>query len=202
MLIAILVGIGLSACNSQVREPSQSPIGVGSLETAEAYVRRGDQYSEMKDYDHAIADYTQAIRLKPDYAEAYNNRGLAYSLKSKSEMANAIADYSQAITLRPEYAFAYNNRGVAYMASGHADAALRDFNRAIELQPDFPQAHSNRGNAFFRAGRVDLAIFDFYHAWSLPLGFIAIPCGLAAIVILLGATALYLVVSPRSLAKR
>jgi len=59
--------------------------------------------------------------LKPDYAEAYNNRGLAYSLSSKSEMENAIVDYTQAIQLRPDYACAYNKRGVAYMANGHPD---------------------------------------------------------------------------------
>ena len=112
IIIAILFGVCLSTCRSQEPTPSHPSIAVGPLDTAKAYLSRGDQHSAIKDYDHAIADYSQAIRLNPDYAEAYNNRGLAYSLTGKTEMANAIADYSQAIKLRPTYAYAYNNRGV------------------------------------------------------------------------------------------
>jgi tetratricopeptide (TPR) repeat protein len=84
--------------------------------------------------------------LKPEYAEAYNNRSLALALSSKHELASAIADYNRAIQIRPDYAYAYNNRGVAYMVSGQPDAALRDFNRATQLQPDFLQAYSKRGS--------------------------------------------------------
>ncbi len=147
LMIAILGGLCLSSCSSQIpATPSPLSIVAGPLNTAAAYLARGDRYSDLKDYDHAIADYSQAIRLKPDYAEAYNNRGLAFALSSKREMASAIADYDQAIQLRPEYAYAYNNRGVAYMASGQPDAALHDFDRALQLQPNFPQAYSNRAN--------------------------------------------------------
>ena len=84
MMIAILGGICLSSRSTQVR-PSSSPLTImaGPLDTAAAYLAREDQYSNLKDYDHAIADCSQAIRLKPDYAEAYNNRGLAFALSSK-----------------------------------------------------------------------------------------------------------------------
>ena len=201
MMIAILGGIYLSSCSSQVPPtPLQPFIAAGPLDTAEAYLKRGDRYSDIRDYDHAIADYNQATRLKPDYAEAYNNRGLAYSLSSKRQMANAIADYSQAIQLRPDYAYAYNNRGVAYMASGHPDEALHDFDRALQLQPDFPQAYSNRGNAFYREGRIDLAIYDFYRAGTLD--FIAPAFGISVVVVLLGATVIRRVVRQRLRAKR
>ena len=40
-----------------------------------AYYNRGFAYEEKGEHDQAIADYTEAIRLKPDYAEAYYNRG-------------------------------------------------------------------------------------------------------------------------------
>lgn len=187
-LIALFIGIYLAACSSQVPPtPSRPVITDDPLDTAEAYLKRGDQDSAIKAFSHAIAAYGQAIRLRPAYAEAYNNRGLAYALSSKREMANAIADYSQAIKLRPTYAYAYNNRGVAYMASGHPDEALHDFNRAIQLQPDFPQAYSNRGNAFYRAGRYDLAMYDFYRAAKFPLGLIAT----LLVIVLLGVAATY-----------
>jgi len=202
MIIAILIGIYLSACSSQLPPtPSQSSLADSPLDTAEAYLQRGDQYSDSKDYDHAIADYSQAIRLRPDYAEAYNNRGLAYALSGKFEIANVIADYSQAIKLRPTYAYAYNNRGVAYMASGYPDEALDDFNHAIQLQPDFPQAYSNRGNAYNREGRVDLAIPDFIRAGKVQPGIVVILCGLPAALVLLGVVVTYRVIRQRRLAK-
>ncbi len=202
IIIAMLIGLCLATCRSQEPTPSQPPIAVGSLDTAQAYLSRGDQSSDIKDYDHAIADYSQAIRLNPDYAEAFNNRGLAYSLSGKTEMAKAIPDYSQAIKLRPTYAYAYNNRGVAYMASGYPDEALNDFNSAIHLQPDFPQAYSNRGNAYNRGGRLDLAIPDFIRAQTIQPAYIALLCGIPMLFVLLGARVTYRVFRGRLLVKR
>lgn len=202
LTIAILAGLCLSACSSQAPSSPKPSITVGSLDTPEAYLRRGDQYSEIKDFDHAIADYGQAILLKPDYAEAYNDRGLAYSLFGKIDMPKAIADFNQAIKLRPTYAYAYNNRGVAYMASGYPDEALSDFDHAIHLQPDFPQAYSNRGNAYLRKGRIALATYDFYRAGKIPIGLIAILFGLTMVLVLLGARTTYRVIHQRLLAKR
>ena len=200
LIIVIFAGLYLSACNSQVSTSSQPSIAVGSLDTAEAYLKRGDQYSEIKDFDHAIADYSQAILLKPNYAEAYNNRGFAHSIFGKIDVPKAIADFSQAIKLRPTYAYAYNNRGVAYMASGYPDEAIRDFDHAIELQPDFPQAYNNRANAYFRAGRIGLAISDFYRAGTL--GHIAIVFGISMLIVLIGARLTYRVIHQRRLAQR
>ncbi|MFM7276915.1 MAG: tetratricopeptide repeat protein, partial [Microcystis aeruginosa] len=58
-----------------------------------------------------MADYNQAINIKPDHANAYYNRGIAkYELEDKQ---GAIADYNQAINIKPDHALAYNNRGNA-----------------------------------------------------------------------------------------
>ena len=74
---------------------------------------------------------TEAIRLKPDDAEAYNNRGNAkFDLGDKQ---GAIADYNQAIRLKPDYALAYFNRGVAKYELGDRQGALNDFRQAAPL---------------------------------------------------------------------
>lgn len=186
LLIVILVGVILSACSPRAATPSQPAIVTGALETAETYLAHGDQYAGIKDFEHAIADYTRAIQLKPDYAEAYNNRGLAEALQSKAGLSNAIADYSQAIRLRPDYAYCYNNRGVAYMASGHPDEAMQDFNQAIKLKPNFLQAHSNRGNAYHWKGQTFLALLDFFQAGKISLVLIAILLAIILLVIMVG----------------
>jgi Flp pilus assembly protein TadD len=40
---------------------------------ARAYICRGLAYADRGDYDRAIADYSQAIKLDPNYALARNN---------------------------------------------------------------------------------------------------------------------------------
>ncbi len=81
--------------------------------------------------DLAIADFDQAIKLKPNSASAYNHRGLAY--RRKGDSARAIQNYSKAVTLNPVYALAYNNRGYVYESLGQRDNAIADFNRALLL---------------------------------------------------------------------
>ena len=60
---------------------------------AEAYHNRGLAWAEKDEYDKAIADYSEAIRLKPDYAKAYFNRGIAYY--KKGDQAKADADFAK-----------------------------------------------------------------------------------------------------------
>ena len=83
--------------------------------SAKTYFMWGYTKSDLGDYKGAITDYTQAIRLNPDYANAYNNRGNAKS--NLGQHFAAIADYDIAIRLNPDYAGAYTsvNRGIAKM---------------------------------------------------------------------------------------
>ena len=85
----------------------------------------------LEDYQGAIEDYTQAIRLKPDLAEAYYNRGLAKS--DLGDKQGAIADFNEAIRLKPDYANAYYNRGDAKYALGDKQGAIEDYREAAWL---------------------------------------------------------------------
>ena len=66
---------------------------------------------ELKRLEEALASYDKAIALKPDYAEAFNNRGIA--LRQLKRFDEALASYDKAIALKPDYADAFNNRGIA-----------------------------------------------------------------------------------------
>src|SRR5215475_14574047 len=74
---------------------------------AEAFNNRGAGYRLKGDYDRAIADYNQAIKLKPS-AEGYFNRGNAQL--GKGHYDRAIDDYNQAIKLKADFAPAFDNR--------------------------------------------------------------------------------------------
>ena len=131
------------------------------------YVTRGNAHLAAKEYNKAIAEYTRAIELRPDFAEAYNNR--AYATYSKYDgTGDPLADLNRALVLRPEFAHAYNTQGCVYMAAGEPDKALADFNRAIQLQPDYPRAYRNRANVQLKKGHIGLAIADFERAGGNP----------------------------------
>jgi tetratricopeptide (TPR) repeat protein len=115
--------------------------------------------------DEAINDYTEAIRLVPNYRKAYINRGIVRAFKKDFE--GAIADYTYAISLDPQDSKAYNNRGNAYTSENNLDAAITDFNRAIELNPHDSKAFNNRGVARAKKGDVEGAIIDYTQAIKL-----------------------------------
>ena len=79
---------------------------------ARPYCNRGNAYSDRGDYDRAISDYTQAIKIDPNCALAYYNRGNSY--KDKGDFDQAVRDYNKAIEIKPDYAIAYHNRAVVY----------------------------------------------------------------------------------------
>ena len=127
--------------------------------SAETYLDRGNDKYESGDYKGAIADYTQAIRLKPNYAEAYYKRGIAKD--DLGQYLAAIADYDTAIRLKADYAVTYLNRGTAKDALGQYAAAIADFDTAIRLKPNYAEAYCYRGNAKASLKQHYAAIADY-----------------------------------------
>jgi len=127
-----------------------------------AYNGRGLAFYEIKQYDAAVSDFIQALKLDPGFATAYYNRGNAYD--ARKDYGKAIADYSKAIGYKPEYAKAYNNRGLIYGRVGEFKKAVHDFTQAVRIDPSYAKAYNNRGMMYGRLGESDQAISDFTHA--------------------------------------
>jgi tetratricopeptide (TPR) repeat protein/serine/threonine protein kinase len=121
--------------------------------------------ADAEQNDKAVADYTEAIRLKPDYAEAYNGRGQAYF--KLQQFDKAISDYGDAIRIKPDFAEAYSNRGFTYTRIGQFEKALADCNEAIRIKPDFAEAYKNRANPHNSLQQYEDAVSDCNEAIRL-----------------------------------
>jgi tetratricopeptide (TPR) repeat protein len=79
---------------------------------ADVYNNRGIAHYKRREYEEAIADCTEAIRLDPNHTKAYGNRGDVYRELGQHE--KAIADLDKAIELDPECAEAHAAPGNVY----------------------------------------------------------------------------------------
>ncbi len=132
---------------------------------AVAFTNRGLAYKRKGHGDKAIADFSEAIRLKPDFVFAFNNRGNAYYYKGQFD--RAIADFSEAIRLKPDLSEAFGNRGNVYRKKGQFDRAIKDYDAAIRLKPGDAKVFADRGLAYEKKGERDQALRDYKKAYDL-----------------------------------
>jgi tetratricopeptide (TPR) repeat protein len=114
---------------------------------ATAYNNRGVAYrvtgKYMGDLDRAVADYDQAIRLKPGYLAAFYNRGLA--LADKHQYEKAIADFTTVLRTDPRNPTILYRRGTAYLSKGDAEAGNADLAEASSIKPDIAEDIAHAG---------------------------------------------------------
>jgi len=115
--------------------------------------------------DEAIAHFQQAVKIKPEFAEAHNNLGKA--LAGRGQVDEAIAHYEEALKIKPDYESAHNNLGLALADRGQIDAAIAHFQQAVKIEPEFAEAYNNLGVALVRRGQVDAAIAHFQQALQI-----------------------------------
>ncbi len=138
-----------------------------SDKTKALWDEQGKKFTEPK---KAIEYLNNAIKLKPDYVEAYVSRGLAYF--NLGQYQRATEDYNKAISLKPDNADAYYNRGTAYRHLGKHRLAIEDYNEALRLKPDNPYAYYNRGAAYDDLGKYLRAMEDYNEAIRLKSDYI------------------------------
>lgn len=132
---------------------------------AVAFTNRAIAYKKKGQWDKAIADYDEAIRLAPDLVFAFNNRGNAYYFKG--QLDRAIENYDMAIRLQPDLAEAYANRGNVYRKKGQLNRAIENYDKAIRLAPENSQTYADRGLAYEKKEQPTQALMDFKKAHAL-----------------------------------
>jgi tetratricopeptide (TPR) repeat protein len=129
------------------------------------YLDRGTMFHERGDYETAIAEFTEAIRLDPNNSFAYFLRGYAY--KEKKQYDRAINDLTTAIRLDPNNYVAYTCRGYVYTFIDQDDQAISDYTMAISLNPDDSSTYYKRGRTYYVKDQYDQAISDCTMAINL-----------------------------------
>src|ERR1017187_4538694 len=127
-------------------------VGPAFADAASEYQAGANAYNR-NNYAEAIRHFSNAIKLKPNYSEAYVIRGNAYD--DSGESALALADYTEAIKISPGNADGDSNRGVAYYRKKEYDLALADLSKAIQLKPDVAFSYVSRGNVYDDKGLTD-----------------------------------------------
>jgi tetratricopeptide (TPR) repeat protein len=151
----------LDACNGLIADTALP------LETRfEAHLRRAAIYfMEKGDFERAIADTGEAIKLKPADARGYAARGNYRN--AYNEYDKAIVDLSEAIRLEPNLVNAYAQRAYAYMQLGESEKAIADYTEVLTRQPGDANTHYDRGGAYEKKGAFDEARADFEQAIRL-----------------------------------
>ena len=124
LLAVVLLGASCAAL------PPQSLPAKDAAE-AEACYKRGGAHFYKSEFDQAIREFGNAIRLNPCNPKYYYFRGFAFA--STRKLDKAIADYNRTIKLKPDHAGAYYNRGLANKHLGKKAEAAADMKKGREL---------------------------------------------------------------------
>lgn len=103
--------------------------------------------------DEAIQNYLSAIRINPDFSEAYYNLGNAYLFQGRTQ--EAIQNYLSAVRINHDNAEAYHNLGNALLIQGHIQEAIQNYLQALRIKPDYVLGHYNLGVAYLDEGDID-----------------------------------------------
>jgi tetratricopeptide (TPR) repeat protein len=132
---------------------------------AAAYRGRAEILRRAGQFDRAILDANEAVRLDPGNAQAFGTRGNAFL--GKGSYDRALEDFNEAVRLDPNFAQAFSDRGVAFYLKGDHERAIYSYNEAIRLDGERSSFYANRGAAFAKLGQNDKAIADDSKAISL-----------------------------------
>ncbi len=131
----------------------------------EALFRDAARHAAEGRLEEAVAGFDRLIRLKPDHADALNDRGNALdTLRRRTE---ALASYEQALRARPDHIHARNGRANMLQAFGRLEEALAGYDSALALDADYVHAWNGRGNTLMALNRHREALQAYLRAQSI-----------------------------------
>lgn len=163
LAFVILGGVGYLFMQMLPLASSSKPFTVAeSHRQIQLHLQRGDEKFEQGHYQKALTEYTAALSMDPNNAEAHFNSGI--TKRRLKDLDGAIVHYTTTIRLKPTFVDAYNNRGLVRSQLGDKLAAISDYSQAIRLNPNYVKAYNNRGTIYSELGKKQAAISDFSQA--------------------------------------
>jgi TonB family protein len=142
---------------------------VASLKNPESHYAKGETLRAQKNFGGAIAEYREAIRLKPDYAAAHAGLGLA--LSDNGDLENAIAEFRNVIRANPNDSAARNQLALTLMKRGYLDSAITEYRESVRLNPQDAETHYALANALEKEGDSDGALAEYRETLRLKPDF-------------------------------
>lgn len=129
----------------------------------EAWVNLGSTYFNSKQFDLALENYQEALKIDKSFALAKSNIGLVYLNKYVEDnqifwLGKALESFDEAIILNPRLGAAYNGRALAFLYLDKKNEAVMDFIQAIEQEPDFMDTYFNIVIVLKQLGRYSEAL--------------------------------------------
>ena len=136
-------------------------------EDAAAFYQQGLLLAASEKFDEAIKAFSQAVKLKPEFAEAYLQLGEAYW--EQGEPKKALEAYKQSLKYQPNSARAHADLGTAYAFSDYKKA-VEAYNEAIRIDPKAPSFHYKLGELHASHGKEQLAVGEYKILQTLDPG--------------------------------
>jgi tetratricopeptide (TPR) repeat protein len=131
------------------------PVSDQVIQEASRYNKQAIEFAQTGRLEESVDSFLQALRLRPDFAEAYSNLGNVYLYQNRLD--EAVASYQTALQLQPNFAAAHSNLGNALCLLNRYEEAVSHCRQAGELSPDTADAFNNLGNALRGQKKNDLA---------------------------------------------
>jgi tetratricopeptide (TPR) repeat protein len=139
------------------------------IEQSQNYTRMAEVLRQVGRIRGEVRHYQEALRIRPDDADAHNNLGNA--LHQLDRPQESIAHFKEAVRLKPDLARAHYNWGLALQSLEQFAKASAHFQKASQIKPDNAETHNSWGVVLDRLGRFEEAVTHFQEALRIKPDF-------------------------------
>lgn len=129
---------------------------LSDLDEAMSLLKQGNTLMALQRYDEAIASLDQALKLKPDYADAWLEKG--HALAQLQRYPQALDAYDEALKLNFDHAEAWYRRAIILNKMNRYQDAIAALNKTLDLQPEFTEAWSEKAYALTQLQHYEEAL--------------------------------------------